>query len=69
MCEKSYVGKTIVPLSLRANIHRAKFFKCIRHSGKLKPQHMREDDHGQQIIYTDHGMHHKDTKKASLTVS
>ena len=62
MCEKSYVGKTTLPLSLRANIHRAKFYECIRHSGKLKSQHLRDDDHllGQHI-YSDHGMHHKDS--------
>jgi len=52
------------------NIHRARFYDCIKYSGKLKPQHMNEDEHllGQHI-YSDHGMHHKDSFNEAYTLT
>ena len=62
MCDKAYVGKTTLPLSHRINIHRSKFYDCIKNSGKLKSHLAGDDDHllGQHIFF-DHGMRYKDS--------
>ena len=60
LCDKAYVGKTTLPLNMRLNIHRAKYYECIKHLGNVKGKPSGDDDHllGHHI-YNDHGIKHK----------